>query len=33
MAGQKGDCGRKPRVGSKGDKKPARGQGQGRNRK
>ena len=28
--GKKGDCGKKPRVGSKGDKKPSRGTGRGR---
>jgi len=27
---KKGDCGKKPRVGSKGDKKPSRGTGRGR---
>ena len=33
MAGKKGDCGRNPRVGRKGDAKPARGSGRGRRRK
>jgi len=27
---RKGDCGRSPRVGKKGDPKPARGRGRGR---
>ena len=30
MAGKKGDCGKEPRVGKKGDPKPTRGKGQGR---
>lgn len=33
MAGKKGDCGGKPRVGNKGDSKPRRGGGRGRNRR
>jgi len=27
MAGRKGDCGRKPRIGKPGDPKPRRGRG------
>ena len=30
MAAKKGSCGGTPRVGSKGDSKPARGSGKGR---
>jgi hypothetical protein len=33
MAGKKGSCGGTPRVGKKGDSKPARGSGRGRRRK
>ena len=32
MAGRKGECGRTPRVGKKGDAKPRRGNGRGRGR-
>lgn len=31
--GRKGDCGGTPRVGHKGEPKPSRGNGQGRNRR
>ena len=33
MADRKGDCGGTPRNGKKGDAKPRRGKGRGRNRK
>ena len=32
MVARKGSCGKKPRVGKKGDKKPSRGQGKRRGR-
>ena len=32
MVARKGDCGKTPRVGSKGDPKPARGTGRGTGR-
>jgi hypothetical protein len=32
MAAKKGDCGKNPRVGKKGDSKPSRGRGRRRRR-